>query len=479
MKFSLRTKTALLIILATAVLGTSSILISSQALRQVVNDTYRNSASGVASTMAAVVDGERVARLNDAVMAIYHATNEKVGSEEWGSAAFNTYSARFAGIEQNEDFLFLRQQLRMIQDVNDVDCLYLSTLDSETANFIYLVDGAYEHACPPGCIDPLLEENHDLLTDPTIGFPPYISNTQPYGWLVTAGAPIYDKDGGVICYAMVDITMEAIRARQAHYVLIHSTMLAVLTVLVCVCAIWAVNRAIIRPINLLSSSAAHYNAGEADNSTLENLPIKSNDEIQSLYESMRKMTEDIHGYIDNLVITQLELKKTRIKADVMNDLALKDALTSVGSKLAYDQQVEKLTEEMERGDARFGIVVVDMNGLKTMNDTYGHEQGNLAIKKTCALICDVFAHSPVYRFGGDEFVVVIKGRDYDNITERIREFDETAKAMEGQPWEKVNAAVGYALYNGEDTVIDVFRKADHRMYECKTKMKQQQGGSVR
>ena len=112
-----------------------------------------------------------------------------------------------------------------------------------------------------------------------------------------------------------------------------------------------------------------------------------------------------------------------------------------------------------------------MNDLKRLNDTYGHEQGNVAIKKTCSLICDVFAHSPVYRFGGDEFVVVIKDRDYDSIEERITQFDEAAKAMKGEPWERVNAAIGYALYNGEDTVIDVFRRADHIMYERKKKMK--------
>ncbi|MBQ6256443.1 MAG: diguanylate cyclase, partial [Clostridia bacterium] len=66
---------------------------------------------------------------------------------------------------------------------------------------------------------------------------------------------------------------------------------------------------------------------------------------------------------------------------------------------------------------------------------------------------------------------VVKGRDYDAIEERIAQFRAAAAAAEGEPWEKVNAAVGYALYNGEDTVDDVFRKADHLMYEQKKEMK--------
>ena len=266
--------------------------------------------------------------------------------------------------------------------------------------------------------------------------------------------------------------MEEIRADQAHQVLIHSSVLALLTLAVCIGAIWVVNRAIIRPINMLSGAAAHYNAGEADNSALDNLPIISRDEIQSLYESIRRMTRDIRGYIDNLMATTKELTMTRIEADEMNVLAHKDALTGVGSKLAYDQQVSKLTEEMAQGNARFRIVMVDMNGLKQLNDTYGHEKGNEAIRRTCSLICDVFKHSPVYRFGGDEFVVVIRERDYDDIEELVKQFNTSAEATEGQPWEKVNAAIGYALYAGEDTVEDVFRRADHIMYEQKKEMKQ-------
>ena len=92
---------------------------------------------------------------------------------------------------------------------------------------------------------------------------------------------------------------------------------------------------------------------------------------------------------------------------------------------------------------------------------------NIAIQKTCALICESFAHSPVYRFGGDEFVVVIKDRDYDNVEEIIRQFREQAEKTTGEPWERVDAAIGYALYENDDTVNDVFRRADHKMYEQK------------
>lgn len=472
MKISLRAKTVLLIILTAAIVSVAGIAISTQTLRQVVDDAYTNRASGVANTVAAVLDTEKAATLRDAVLAIYHNTDEKVNSEEWGSPEFDAYIARFASIEQTEEFLFLRGQLRSIQDVNDVDCLYLAVLDPVLQNFIYLVDGAYEDACPPGCIDPLFEENKELLDDPTIGFPPYITNTEAYGWLITAGTTVYDEAGNIVCYALVDISMDVIRAQQQDYILKLSVILMLLTAIVCTAAIWAVNRAVISPINRLSAALTQYSAGDESDDELEDLRIETGDEIQSLFEAFRKMKRDIKGYIANLIATTQELTKTRLEADEMNVLANKDALTGVGSKLAYDGQVAKLTEEMRAGDARYGIVMVDMNGLKQLNDSYGHEMGNAAIKKCCSVICEVFAHSPVYRFGGDEFVVIVKGRDYDCIEDRVAQFNELAAKCEGEPWERVNAAIGYALYDGDDTVDDVFRRADHRMYEQKTRMKQ-------
>ena len=474
MKFSLRTKTVLLIILTAAIIGIAGTVISSQTLNQVVDDSYQSRATGVANSVAAVLDTQKAKALKEAVMAIYNATDEKVSSDDWGSPEFDAYMARFAEIEQTDEFLFLRQQLRSIQDVNEVDCVYLTALDPVLENVIYLVDGAYEDVCPPGCIDPLYEVNRELLEDPSIGYRPYITNTETYGWLVSAGPAVYDEEGNIICYAVADISMEFIRAQQRHYVLTLSVVFAVLAIVACIGAIWAVNRSMIRPINQLSSAVAHFNAGDKDNNELDELRITTGDEIQSLFESCQKMTHDIRRYIDNLVKTTQELTKSRIEAQEMNMLAHRDALTGVGSKLAYDRQAELLAEEMKQGQARYGIVMVDMNGLKQLNDTYGHEMGNIAIKKTCSLICEVFSHSPVYRFGGDEFVVIIKDRDYDNIEEKIRQFNSLAKETAGEPWERVNAAIGYALYDHDDTVDDVFRRADHIMYEHKKEMKAQQ-----
>ena len=90
--------------------------------------------------------------------------------------------------------------------------------------------------------------------------------------------------------------------------------------------------------------------------------------------------------------------------------------------------------------------MIDLNFLKVINDTYGHECGNAAIKRLCKLVCKIFAHSPVFRIGGDEFAVILRGSDYENIEKLVAEFNESTEIMEAddslQPWEKISAALG-------------------------------------
>ena len=80
---------------------------------------------------------------------------------------------------------------------------------------------------------------------------------------------------------------------------------------------------------------------------------------------------------------------------------MEDALTGIRNKMAYDYEVEKLEKDLADGFNEFGLAMVDLNFLKKSNDTYGHEKGNISIRRLCMLVCEVFEHSPVFRIGGN------------------------------------------------------------------------------
>lgn len=124
------------------------------------------------------------------------------------------------------------------------------------------------------------------------------------------------------------------------------------------------------------------------------------------------------------------------------------------------------------GQAAFAVVMVDLNQLKDVNDRFGHEKGNIALQRLCQAVCRIYKHSPVYRIGGDEFVVILEGEDYahrDALFEKVRAFEHIRDLSAAQPWTQLAASVGMAVYDKtRDTAYRaVFNRADTKMYEQK------------
>ena len=158
-------------------------------------------------------------------------------------------------------------------------------------------------------------------------------------------------------------------------------------------------------------------------------------------------------------------------------LASTDALTSVKSITAYTEKVAEISKKMGgKEKPRYAVVMCDINGLKYVNDTYGHNVGDIYIKNCCHIICETFSHSPVYRIGGDEFVAVLQSVDYQNrefLIEKLLDRVLEAEKIEDYHDGKASFAFGMAIYEkGIDTSFaDVIKRADATMYEYKEALK--------
>lgn len=168
-----------------------------------------------------------------------------------------------------------------------------------------------------------------------------------------------------------------------------------------------------------------------------------------------------------------ELQRKLIKT---NRVANRDSLTGVRSMAAYMDKVEELKEYINKGaDGSFGLVECDLNGLKTVNDTYGHDIGDVYIVNSCKAICDVFRHSPVFRIGGDEFVVVLENEDLRNskkLVEQLKEMVEESCKNSDPVHGSFSIASGLAIFDSktDKTVGDVLKRADIAMYNNKKVM---------
>ena len=223
---------------------------------------------------------------------------------------------------------------------------------------------------------------------------------------------------------------------------------------------------ITEPLSRLTEAAKQVDAGNYD----VELDYSGQDEVGILTGSFRQLTGHLKVYINDL-----------------NSRANRDALTSVRNKGAYDIFAQKLQERLDDGaeDAQeFALCMFDCNDLKAINDRYGHDKGDLYLKAACALICRVFQHSPVFRIGGDEFIIVLQNSDFTAREELLRRFDSEAAATRAallSEWERVSVAKGVAVFDPalDHSVDDVFRRADAGMYQDKKQMKHDVPGAGR
>ena len=252
----------------------------------------------------------------------------------------------------------------------------------------------------------------------------------------------------------------------------HMLAIAVILSLTSVIALLMIDRRYIKKISHLSRQVESYSQNK-DAGISRNIRSEGTDELCVLSNQTSDMILELDNYMKNLVRTHNELSYTRKQVDIQSELARKDALTGIRNRIAYEEELQSLTFRMQQDSIKFGFAVVDVNFLKLINDTYGHEMGNLAICKCCEIVCHVFKHSPVFRIGGDEFVIILENEDYENAEELIEKFDVTLENAVGEPWEKISAAIGYAVYTPEidDCVENVFNRADKAMYVRKSEMK--------
>jgi len=160
----------------------------------------------------------------------------------------------------------------------------------------------------------------------------------------------------------------------------------------------------------------------------------------------------------------------------MKKMALTDALTGLVNRLGLEHELEMTLEEAHRRQQAFALLFLDLDGFKKVNDTLGHEVGDLLLREVAQRLTLVHREEDVLaRLGGDEFVILVRGATPEmagEMTTRVEDVFKTPLASsQGLP---VSASVGYASYpddGGDKTSL--MASADSRMYEIKRHRKQQ------
>ena len=317
MRISISKKTLLSILMIAIVLGVTAIVIGYTVYSSTMDTHYLNNTMRLANTSAALVDKDVVNKYANIILAQYRLTTE----DEREAQDEDAYREFFDGIEDQEDYIQLRQTLIKIKENNDIMYAYIMVIDKDNSVCLYVCDGDADEEtyCPPGCWEPIEDEQADSLKRGNEA----VITKGDFGWLSSGGAPIYVSEDGTFSAAIVDISMNDVM--NDRFVFLRNYCIILILVIALLSAVMTFNmrRQVVVPINKLAKAAGEYSHDRAnikvgDASTIRDhfsgLNIHTGDELENLSTVMSEMESQITEYIDDL--TRVTAEKERIGAEL-------------------------------------------------------------------------------------------------------------------------------------------------------------------
>ena len=375
-----------------------------------------------------------------------------------------------------------------LENMEGIKYLYIIAHGDRNAQYdMYLVDDKENPIYETGYYE---EREAELRGVELVNMPePTISNGD-WGWLCSDFKPVYSSDGECVCIVGCDIGMDDVMAERQRLLLLLVGGTFVLASVILTAAVLFINKAVVKPLRSMTDEMKKFRPSEKlsyEEAGVIDIDINSNDEIGEIYHGIRNMEINIIDYLKDVVSLQKDKQKAesdlRDKDEQIGQLSIEsqqDALTGVGNKAAYIKKMDELNRQMKTSDPEFAIVMADINNLKQINDRYGHRAGDQYIKGCCHMVCDTYKHSPVYRIGGDEFVVLLLGQDYAERRELYdqikKNFKRAYEETDVSPWLRYSAAVGMAEKAADDSTTEfIFKRADEAMYRDKAQFKKTYG----
>ncbi|HMF77888.1 MAG TPA: diguanylate cyclase [Bryobacteraceae bacterium] len=170
-----------------------------------------------------------------------------------------------------------------------------------------------------------------------------------------------------------------------------------------------------------------------------------------------------------IIDLQLNLLQAR---EELRDRANKDVLTMLPNRAAIATALEHEISRCHRDRRTVGVILLDLDHFKKVNDTYGHFAGDAVLRETAArLRSSMRPYDQVGRYGGEEFLVVLPNCDLENAThqaERMRQrLHDTTMMVDGTELQ-ISASFGVSVSDGSERSPDIFvRVADEALYRAK------------
>ena len=180
---------------------------------------------------------------------------------------------------------------------------------------------------------------------------------------------------------------------------------------------------------------------------------------------------DRERLIEEISLLRAKVARLQERVEALDQLAHQDALIDLPNRRGFMRELERLIGRVDRYGAKGAMLFVDLDGLKMINDTFGHRAGDEALIQVANLLSTGVRHSDVVaRIGGDEFGILLENSDESAAQEtaaRLIDQISTCEFMHDGEELPLSVAIGVGMINALDTADAVMERADEAMYRRK------------
>jgi two-component system cell cycle response regulator len=159
------------------------------------------------------------------------------------------------------------------------------------------------------------------------------------------------------------------------------------------------------------------------------------------------------------------------RSETLEQAALTDSLTGMQNRRYFDDALREYLDEFRRISKPVGLMILDLDHFKEVNDTHGHDVGDEVLREVASCLKDMTRyHDVVARLGGEEFAVVAPNMDNElliKLAERIRKAIAAMAITSGNVRLKITTSVGLAVWDGKEGADEFYRRADSLLYQAK------------
>ena len=402
-RISLRNKTLFMISASVLLIAVTVSLVSLSLFRRAIVEEKGKMALGIAKTAASVFDHERI---------------EEYLSEGEAAPGYAESEARLSAIRESND---------------DISYVYVYQIREDGCHVVFDPDTGDTAGEDPGSVvafdEAFLPYREDLLAGRPLSGP--VISDETYGWLLTVYLPVYNDAGECQCYVGTDLSMAALTAAGNVFLVKILSLFFGFFVLVLAIGAYAAEHEIIQPVNQIAAVSAAF-AAESDETRKDSLDqihmldIQTGDEIENLYHSVRKMSEDTVAYVEdaqkkNEQIAKLQNGLILVLADLVES---RDKCTGnhVRNTAAYAKLImEKMRETGKHTDELTDSYLYEVENGAPLHDVGKIQIPDALLNKPGKLTDAEFAEMKCHTLRGTEIIDRAIGMVSDDSTDYLKE----------------------------------------------------------